>query len=172
MTVNLMDYIRNFPDFPRQGIAFKDISPLIQDAEAFKSAVEQLASRFNEFKIDIVVGIEARGYIIGAALAYKLGTGFAPIRKPGKLPGKTFTTSYELEYGVTTTEIHQDALVEGQQVLLVDDVLATGGTLEAGLTLINKTKATVIGIAVLLELIQLAGREKLAGYQVETLLRM
>ena len=167
-----MNYIRNFPDFPKQGIVFKDISPLIQDAGAFKLAVDLLASRFAQQTIDIVVGVEARGYIIGAALAYKLGTGFAPIRKPGKLPGKTFAANYELEYGVTTSEIHQDALSEGQRVLLVDDVLATGGTLEAGLTLINKTQASIIGIAVLLELVELAGREKLAGYQIETLLTM
>ena len=153
--------IRDVPDFPREGILFKDITTVLRDPEAFKHAVNLLAKHYERQKIDYIAGIEARGFIFGSALAYKLGVGFIPIRKPGKLPSKTERVSYELEYGQDSLEIHIDAVEPGKRVLIVDDLLATGGTAEAALKLVKKIGGVVIGIAFVVELEFLKGREKL-----------
>ena len=153
--------IRDVPDFPREGILFKDITTVLRDPEAFKHAVNLLAKHYERQKIDYIAGIEARGFIFGSALAYKLGVGFIPIRKPGKLPSKTERVSYELEYGTDSLEIHIDAVEPGKRVLIVDDLLATGGTAEAALKLVKKIGGVVIGIAFVVELEFLKGREKL-----------
>lgn len=153
--------IRDIPDFPREGVIFKDITPLLQDGELFREAVDLLAEPYLSAPPDLVAAIDARGFIFGAALAYKLGVGLIPIRKEGKLPYDTLKVSYDLEYGSDTVEIHQDAIREGEKVLLVDDLLATGGTLAASAELIKNHGARLIGIAVLIELDFLHGRDKL-----------
>ena len=153
--------IRDVPDFPREGIVFKDITTVLRDHEAFKHSVDLLAKHFEKQKIDYIAGIEARGFIFGSALAYKLGIGFIPIRKPGKLPSKTERISYDLEYGKDSLEIHIDAIEPGKRVLIVDDLLATGGTAEAAIKLVKKIGGVIIGIAFVVELEFLKGREKL-----------
>ena len=163
-------YIRDVPDFPKPGILFKDITPLLKDGPVFSGAVQALASKFSGFPIDLVVGIEARGYLIGAPLAFLLGKGFIPIRKSGKLPWETINTEYDLEYGTSSIEMHRDGISPGQNVLLVDDVLATGGTLVASVRLIEQTGAKVVGIGLLLELTALNGRGKLGAYHLESLI--
>jgi adenine phosphoribosyltransferase len=159
--VDLSSYIRDIPDFPEQGIIFKDITPLLGDAEAFRNAVDTLAGAFADAHVTKVVGAEARGFIFGGALAYVLDAGFVPARKPGKLPWKTTRTEYALEYGTNSLEVHADALGPEDVVLIVDDVLATGGTAAAKHKLIVSTGARVAGFAFLIELDFLAGREKL-----------
>ncbi|RMF87067.1 MAG: adenine phosphoribosyltransferase [Nitrospinota bacterium] len=163
--------IRDIPDFPQKGILFKDITPLLNDATAFRQAVESLGTHYQSTPIDVVVSIEARGFILGAALAYYLQAGLVPIRKAGKLPYRTHKATYELEYGTDVMEMHLDALQPGQHVLLVDDVLATGGTMLAATDLVKQAQANIIGIAVLIELSFLKGRERLKGYDVFSLLR-
>lgn len=153
--------IRDVPDFPREGILFKDITTVLRDPAAFKKSVELLAKHYEKQMIDYIAGIEARGFIFGSALAYKLGKGFIPIRKPGKLPAKTERMSYELEYGTDSLEIHIDAVEPGKRVLIVDDLLATGGTAEAAIKLVKKIGGVIIGIAFVVELEFLKGREKL-----------
>ncbi len=153
--------IRDVPDFPREGILFKDITTVLRDPEAFKHAVNLLAKHYEKQKIDYIAGIEARGFIFGSALAYKLGVGFIPIRKPGKLPSKTERVSYDLEYGKDSLEIHTDAVEPGKRVLIVDDLLATGGTAEAAIKLVKKIGGVIVGIAFVVELEFLKGREKL-----------
>lgn len=153
--------IRNVPDFPREGIIFKDITTVLRDGEAFKNCVDLLSEHFKKQKIDYIAGIEARGFIFGSALAYKMGVGFIPIRKPGKLPSKTERVSYELEYGRDSLEIHIDAVEPGKRVLIVDDLLATGGTAEAAIKLVKKIGGIIVGIAFVVELEFLKGREKL-----------
>jgi len=150
--------IRDIPDFPRPGVMFKDITPLLADADGYAAAVDALAAPWRGVALDAVLGIESRGFILGAALARALGTGFVPVRKPGKLPARTLTQEYELEYGSDRLEIHADALAPGARVLLVDDVLATGGTLRAALALARQQGATVVGASVLLEIAALQGR--------------
>lgn len=150
--------IRAIPDFPIPGILFRDITPLLRDADGFKSMIDVFVERFRDLDIDHVVGIEARGYMIGAPLAYALGSGFVPVRKPGKLPGTKYTESYALEYGTNSLEIHDDAVGRGQRVLVVDDLLATGGTIAATLRLLARLDAKVVGVAVLIELAALGGR--------------
>ena len=154
--------IRDVPDFPTPGIVFKDITPLLDDAEAFRWAADELADRFSDTQADRVVGVEARGFILGAAVAYRLGLGFVPLRKPGKLPYDTRAVEYELEYGTASLEAHTDALSPGQRVLIVDDVLATGGTAAAAVELVGASGASVAGVAFLIELGFLGGREKIA----------
>lgn len=166
----LMEKIRDIPDFPEKGVLFKDITPLLGDAEAFDSAVDGMADPYHNRGIGAVVAIEARGYILGAPIAVHLGTGFVPIRKIGKLPWHTYKVEYSLEYGSATVEMHQDGLLNGQRVLLVDDVLATGGTLAAAARLVEQSGAHVAGMAVLLELTALGGRERLKGYTITALL--
>lgn len=153
--------IRDIPDFPREGILFKDITTVLRDPVTFKHSIDLLSKHFEKMQIDYIAGIEARGFIIGSALAYKLGIGFIPIRKPGKLPAKTEKISYELEYGTNTLEIHNDAVEAGKRVLVVDDLLATGGTAEAAIKLVKRIGGVVVGIAFIVELEFLKGRDKL-----------
>ncbi len=171
MLESLKNTIRDVPDFPKEGIMFKDITTLLQNGKLFKKAVDAMAEKFIDKKIDIVAGIESRGFIFGAAIAYKLGIGFVPIRKKGKLPHKTVSAEYALEYGVDSVEIHEDAVKEGQKVLLVDDLLATGGTISASAELIEKLKGDIVGICLLIELTFLEGIKKLEKYDVASLIK-
>jgi adenine phosphoribosyltransferase len=167
---NLADHIRDIPDFPKPGILYKDITPLLLDGEALSEAVAQLADWARPLDVDFVVAAEARGFILGAAIARELGVGFVPARKPGKLPHETISAEYILEYGVDALEMHADALADGARVLLHDDLLATGGTARALAELIEGTGARIAGCAFLVELAFLGGRERLAGYDVHALL--
>ncbi len=164
-------YIRDIPDFPTKGILFRDITPLLQDGSAFRSAIRALAHRHQGSRPDAVVAIESRGLIVGAALAYQLGVGVVPVRKKGKLPHKTYEATYTLEYGQDTLEIHQDGLTRGDRVLLVDDLLATGGTMGATIHLIERCGAQIIELAFLIELTGLKGRERLAPHSVISLIQ-
>jgi len=169
--MDLASTIRNVPDFPVKGILFYDITTLLKDPEAFKVSIDQLADRYQDTEIDLIVGIESRGFIFGTVLAYVLETGFVPVRKPGKLPAEILTESYELEYGTNTIEIHVDAIEKGQRVLVVDDLLATGGTAKATCNLVKKLGGEVVGIAFVIELSFLNGRDKLKEYEVFSLLK-
>ncbi len=171
MTAHLADLIRNIPDFPVPGIQFKDITPLLQNGEALKQAIDALASRYEGRALDAVVGIESRGFIFSAPLAYRLGIGLIPIRKPGKLPWETFAVEYELEYGSNKLEMHRDALRPGARVIVVDDVLATGGTVAAACQLVEMAGAVVEEAAFLIELTFLHGRERLAKYPVFSMIQ-
>lgn len=162
----LSRFIRDVPDFPRPGIVYRDISPLLADPVAYACAVDLMAAPFAEAQVDHVVGIEARGFMFGAAVAHQLHVGFVPARKPGKLPAETHAVTYDLEYGEDSLEIHTDALAPGSSVLLVDDVLATGGTLAAAAALVRKADASVAGASVLIELEPLGGRAKLEDVEV------
>ena len=157
----VQDYIRTIPDFPHEGIMFRDVTTLFSDPRGFRIAIDQLLHPYAGADIDQVVGLEARGFILGGAIAHQLGKGFVPIRKKGKLPGKTIEQAYTLEYGEAVMEVHHDALEAGQKVLLVDDLLATGGTAEAGIKLIEQMGAEVIGCAFVIDLPDLGGRAKL-----------
>jgi adenine phosphoribosyltransferase len=168
--MDLNNHIRDIPDFPKPGITFKDITPLLGHAGAFDASILALAQPYRGSSIDAVVGIESRGFIFGAAVARELGTGFVPIRKPGKLPADTISVSYQLEYGEDTVEIHRDALRAGQSVLLIDDVLATGGTMAAAVDLVQKTGAEIAGVVFLVELSFLNGRDKLKGQAIHSVL--
>lgn len=168
--MDLAQYIRNIPDWPKPGVIFRDITTLLKVPEAFREAVDRLAEPFMDKGIDLVVSIEARGFIFGGALAYKLGAGFIPARKPGKLPAETVRQEYALEYGTDAVEIHKDAIKPGQKVLLFDDVLATGGTMEATAKLVEKLGGEVVGIAFLIDLTYLKGREKLTKYPIHALI--
>ena len=163
--------IRDVPDFPKEGIVFKDITTLLQDATSFQRVIDLMAHRYIDEKIDLVLGIEARGFIMGAALAYKLGKGVILVRKPGKLPYKTHSTTYELEYGSDELHIHQDAIKKGQRVLIADDMLATGGTVKAVIDLIEKMGAEIVECSFLAELEFLKGREKLKPHKTFSLLQ-
>jgi adenine phosphoribosyltransferase len=158
--------IRAIPDFPIPGILFRDIMPLLGDKDGFKATVDLFVDKFRGANIEYVVGIEARGYMLGAPVAYALGAGFVPVRKPGKLPSEKFTEEYALEYGTNTLEIHADAVTRGKRVLVVDDLLATGGTMSATLRLLSRLEAHVAGVAVLIELKDLNGRKALPGVDV------
>jgi adenine phosphoribosyltransferase len=160
-TKTVQDYIRTIPDFPLDGILFRDVTTLFLDPRGFRLAVDQLLAPFVGQKIDLVAGLEARGFILGGAVAHQLSKGFVPIRKKGKLPGRTVERDYELEYGSATVEMHDDAVEPGQKVLLVDDLLATGGTAEAGIRLIEGLGGEVIGCAFVIDLPDLGGRRKL-----------
>lgn len=169
--MELRPFIRDVPDFPKKGILFKDICPLLQSPKAFSQAVDDFARRFKDRRVDVVVGIESRGFIFGAALAYKMGTAFVPVRKVGKLPSEVIQESYALEYGNSTVEMHRDAIVPGQRVLLVDDLLATGGTMSAAVNLVKRLGGEVIGTAFLVELTFLDGRKALSGQEVVSLIQ-
>jgi adenine phosphoribosyltransferase len=169
--IRLEDWIRDIPDFPQRGILFKDITPLLQDAQAFHAAIERLAAHYAGAGIETVVGVESRGFIFGAPLAYMLHCGFVPVRKFGKLPFKTVTVEYALEYGTNVVEIHTDAIRPGQRVLIVDDLLATGGTVSATMELVEKLGGHIAGIAFLVELTFLKGREHLKGHDVFALIK-
>ena len=162
--------IRSVPDFPVEGILFYDITTMLKNPEAFRESIDQLVNYYQETEVDVVVGVESRGFIFGAPLAYKLGVGFVPVRKPGKLPAKKLAESYELEYGTNTLEIHKDAIQQGQKVLVVDDLLATSGTAKATCNLVEKLGGQVVGVAFVIELNFLKGREQLKGYDVFSLL--
>jgi len=171
MVKDLKSIIRNIPDFPKPGIVFRDITTLLLDSDGFHQAVSQLAELYKNEEVDLVAGIESRGFILGGAMAYVLGVGFIPLRKPGKLPGKVYRVTYSLEYGTDSIEMHVDAVKPGQHVLVVDDLLATGGTAKAAIELIEKCKGIVQGPAFLVELSFLGGREKLKGYNVRSLVK-
>lgn len=159
----VQDYIRTIPDFPHEGIMFRDVTTLFSDPRGFRIAIDQLLHPYAGQPIDKVVGLEARGFILGGAIAHQLSLGFVPIRKKGKLPGKTIEQDYVLEYGTATMEVHDDALQPGEKVLLVDDLLATGGTAEAGIKLIERMGAEVIGCAFIIDLPDIGGRKRLEG---------
>lgn len=168
--MNLKSIIRDIPDFPKPGIIFKDITPLLSDHLAFRKAILDISARFADSDIDLILGAEARGFIFGSVLAYEMGVGFVPARKPGKLPHRTTNATYELEYGTDSLEVHADAISPGQRVLVVDDVLATGGTAGAKTELVEKLGGKVAGLAFLIELTFLSGRDKLAGYDIFSLI--
>ncbi|MCC3145360.1 adenine phosphoribosyltransferase [Halanaerobium sp. Z-7514] len=168
--MNLKAKIRNIPDFPKKGILFKDITPLLKDSEALKEAIVKLADFFRDYEIDYVVGIEARGFLVGTPLAIELDRGFIPIRKPGKLPHEVLKKEYELEYGKNVLEIHKDAINEGDKILIIDDLLATGGTTYAASKMVEELGGEVVACGFLLELDFLNGREILKDYEVQSLL--
>ncbi len=170
MTAELTKFVRDVPDFPKKGIVFKDITPLLADPGALKAAVSEIAARFKRSGVDLVASVEARGFIFGPAVAMELGAGFVPVRKPGKLPCETREISYELEYGTDTVQMHADAVKPGQKVLLVDDLIATGGTIEATAKLVEEMGGEVVGMAFVIELAFLKPRERLAGRRVESLI--
>ena len=169
--MDLKQHIRHVPDFPKAGILFYDITTLLRDADGFRITVDQLATPYIGQAIDVVVGIESRGFILGAAVAERIGAGFIPIRKPGKLPSKAIKETYDLEYGKDALEIHADAVDRGQRVLIVDDVLATGGTAAAAAQLVKKLGGELHGLAFLIELLFLNGKAKLAGEKVFSVLQ-
>lgn len=170
--MNLADVIRDVPDFPKKGIMFKDITTLLKNPEALKFTAEQFYNFSKDKGINKVVGIESRGFIFGTLLAEKLGAGFVPVRKPGKLPADTLSESYELEYGTDSIEIHTDAIQPGDKVLMHDDLLATGGTMEAAIKLVEKLGGEVIQISFIIELTFLNGGDKLKGYEIKSLLEV
>jgi adenine phosphoribosyltransferase len=167
---DLTRHIRDIPDFPKPGIVFKDITPLLADPGAFRETIDRLADGFRG-RVDTVLGIESRGFIVGAAVAYALGTGLALVRKPGKLPFRTHAVHYELEYGRDTLEIHHDAIGAGHRVLLVDDLLATGGTARAAAELVGRCGGTIVALSFIVELAFLEGRKRLGGHEVHSLIR-
>lgn len=167
----LKQRIRHVPDFPKAGILFYDVTTLLEDRDGFRLAVDAMAEPHDDAQVDIVVGIESRGFIFGAALADRLGAGFAPVRKPGKLPSKTRRVSYALEYGTDSLEIHEDAIDTGQRVLVVDDLLATGGTAAATVQLVRGLGGDVVGVQFLIELVALNGRARLQGERVGAVLK-
>lgn len=165
----LEKFIRNVPDFPKKGVGFKDITTLIKNGPVFQQAVNQLAGKFEHLAIDRVVGVESRGFIFASALAYKWGIGIVPVRKPGKLPAHRLQEKYALEYGTDAVEIHEDAIEKGQKVLIIDDLLATGGTVAATIRLVKRLGGEILGIGFLIELDFLNGRKKLEPYPVHSL---
>jgi adenine phosphoribosyltransferase len=167
----LKQRIRHVPDFPKPGILFYDVTTLLQDREGFRMAVDEMAAPYTNRNVDLVVGIESRGFIFGSAVADRLRTGFAPVRKPGKLPSTTRKASYSLEYGTDSLEIHDDAVTKGQRVLVVDDLLATGGTAAATVGLIRALGADVVGVQFLIELVGLKGRDRLQDENVSAVLQ-
>jgi adenine phosphoribosyltransferase len=166
----LSGYIRDIPDYPKPGVMFRDITPLLGNGAAFARTVDLLAERFADLRVARVIGIEARGFILAAPLAYRLGAGFVPVRKPGKLPWAVAREEFELEYGTDKLEIHRDALHPDERVLIIDDVLATGGTAQAAVKLVEALGAAVAGVGVVLELAALGGRARLGDHRVESLL--
>jgi len=169
--IDLKEKIRNIPDFPVKGIQFKDITTLLKDREAFKYSIDEITKHCSKYQIDYIAGIEARGFIIGAPVAYQLGVGFLPIRKPGKLPSEVERVSYQLEYGESILEMHKDAINNGDKVMVVDDLLATGGTTAAVFKLIEKLGGKVIGASFIIELKFLNPRKKLEGYHIFSLVQ-
>ena len=169
--MDLASIIRDVPDFPKKGIIFKDITTLLINPDALRTAIHEMLTYCEGKKIDVVVGIESRGFIFGALLAYKLGCGFVPVRKPGKLPAETISESYTLEYGTNTLDIHLDAIQKGQQVLIVDDLLATGGTAAATCRLVEQLGGEVVGLAFTVELLFLKGIDALSNYDVFSVIK-
>ena len=169
--VELRDYIRDIPDFPVQGVLFRDITPLLKNPEAFRAAIDMFVSRYDGVSVDSIVGIDARGFLLAAPLAYAMGKPLIPVRKEGKLPFETHRATYQLEYGSDAVEVHTDAIADGHRVLIVDDLLATGGTMAAVTKVVEETGGRVAGVAVLVELTALGGRGRLEGYDVYSLVR-
>lgn len=169
--MDVTSLVRSIPDFPIPGILFRDITPLLRDKDGFRAAIDLFVDRYSGRGVDYVVGIEARGYMLGAPVAYAIGAGFVPVRKPGKLPGTKLTEEYALEYGTNSLEIHDDAIGHGQRALIVDDLLATGGTASATRKLLERLGAAIEGFAFLIELKDLRGRDKLAGADVTTFIQ-
>ena len=169
--MDLKEKIRVIEGFPVDGISFKDITTLLKDAGALNECINQMAGRFKDQHVDIIVGPESRGFIFATPLAYLMKTGFVPVRKPGKLPGETISYEYSLEYGMDSLEIHKDSILPGQKVLIVDDLLATGGTMFAAAKLVEKLGGEVVGLGFLIELEDLNGRDKLTDYKVESLVK-
>ncbi|MGM0507560.1 MAG: adenine phosphoribosyltransferase [Fusobacteriota bacterium] len=167
----LKELIRDIPDFPKKGILYRDISTLLKDKIGYKNSIDELYKRYKDEKIDYIVGVEARGFLFGTPLAYLLGIGFIPARKPGKLPSQTESIEYDLEYGTDSIEIHKDAFEKGSNILIVDDLLATGGTASAVIKLVEKLGGNVKEIAFLIELTGLGGKEKLKGHDVYSMLK-
>jgi adenine phosphoribosyltransferase len=161
MSKSVRDYIRTIVDFPHEGIMFRDVTTLFADPRGFRMCVDQMLHPYTGMRIDKVVGLEARGFILGGAIAHQLGTGFVPIRKKGKLPGRTISQDYKLEYGEAIVEVHDDAIAAGETILLVDDLLATGGTAEAGVKLVERLGADVVSLAFVIDLPDLGGRKRL-----------
>lgn len=166
----IAERIRDVPDYPKPGIVFKDITPLLADHTAFAAVVDAVVAHYGRGTVDKVVGIEARGFILAAPIAYHFGAGFVPVRKKGKLPAATFEENYDLEYGTETIEVHQDAFTPGERVLIVDDVLATGGTARAAAQLVRRAGGKIVGLSVLMELAFLKGREKIPELEVQALI--
>jgi adenine phosphoribosyltransferase len=171
MKENFSQYCRDIPDFPKPGIIFRDITGLLKNGHAFNRAIDAIAEQYKNQKIDTVVCIEARGFLIGSALAYRLGAGLVPVRKKGKLPWKVYRKSYSLEYGTDQLEIHQDGIEAGKNILIVDDVIATGGTIAAVAALVNEMKGNITGAAFLIELVDLKGREKIKDIPIFALIK-
>ncbi|NLJ86177.1 MAG: adenine phosphoribosyltransferase [Firmicutes bacterium] len=169
--MDLCSKIRIVPDFPKPGVSFKDITTLLKDGAALRYVVDEMAERFKDSNVDVILGVESRGFLFGAPLAYKMGTGFILVRKPGKLPSETVGVSYDLEYGSDSLEIHRDAIAPGQRVLLVDDLLATGGTMAAAADLVKQLKGEIVGYAFVVELAYLNGRDKLGDYDILSMIR-
>lgn len=168
--MDLRDYIASIPNYPKEGIVFRDISPLMADGDAYREATHEIVEYAREKEIDMVVGPEARGFIVGCPVAYEMNVGFAPVRKPGKLPRETIEVTYDKEYGQDTLTIHKDAIQPGQRVLITDDLLATGGTIEATIKLVEELGGIVVGCAFLIELKELHGRDRIQGYDVKVLM--
>lgn len=169
--MNWKTFIREIPDFPQPGILFRDITPLLANGEAYRQAINTLADFARDLKAELIVGPEARGYVVGAPLAFALEAGFVPVRKKGKLPGQTISVQYGLEYGSDVLEIHKDAITTGQRIVVADDLLATGGTMSATIELVKKLGGNVVGAAFLIELSELAGRNKLGNLDIFTLVQ-
>ena len=169
--MELKSFIRDIPDFPEPGILYRDITPLLQNTAAFASAVDQLREHFNPADFDVIVPVESRGFLFGAPMAYRMGKPLVPVRKPGKLPSATYSTEYHLEYGSNAMEIHVDGINPGQRVLILDDLLATGGTLAATARLVEKAGGVIAGIGVVIELTDLDGRSQLKGYDLFSLVQ-
>lgn len=169
--MELKDYIRNIKDYPKEGILFRDITTLLKDKDAFKFAIDKMAEQVKDKKVDLIVGAESRGFLIGSALAYKMNSGFIPVRKKGKLPYKTISEEYALEYGTDTLFMHEDAIKKGDNVLVVDDLIATGGTALAMIKMVEKLGGTVIGSSFLIELKELNGRKEIEKYPINVLIK-
>ena len=169
--IEFKKYIRSIPDFPKTGILFRDITTLLKDKLAFKAAVDAISKKYKNKKIDLVVAVEARGFILGGAIAVGIGAGFIPVRKRGKLPWRTNSVTYELEYGTDTLEVHHDAIKPGDRILIVDDLLATGGTVKAVIDLVKKMQGEIAGITCLIELTDLKGKDKFKGCPVYSLIK-
>ena len=171
MSNDYANLIRDIPDFPIPGILFRDITTLLKDGPAFQRAIDELADKLRDLKPDKIVAIESRGFIFGAPIAYRLGAGFVPVRKLGKLPAETITAEYELEYGSNTVEMHRDAVTAGERVVIVDDLLATGGTTLATIDLVEQVNGHIVALAFLIELTELSAREYLEGFKIVTLIQ-
>ena len=169
--MDLKEKIRVIEGFPKEGISFKDITTLVADGEAFKESIDRIVEHLKDKNVDVILGPEARGFIFGVPVAYALGVGFVPVRKKGKLPAETVSVDYSLEYGVDVLEIHKDAIKKGQKVAIVDDLLATGGTVEAVAKLVEKVGAEVVAVDFAIELTELKGRDKLEGYEIMSLVQ-